>query len=152
MTFVAWTFAAVMASIGLAPAALASHGGTRVPAVTATPHVTATIPVGSGPTAIAGDRLTGKVYATNANGGTVWVINGKTNKVVATIRGFFDPRAVAADPRTGRVYVTWFDNHQQRQQDIGHQRAHGQGHRNDLRRGRRRGDSGQSGDRQNLRR
>jgi YVTN family beta-propeller protein len=103
-------FAAVMASIGLAPAALASHGGTPAPAVTATPHVTATIPVGSGPTAIAADRRTGKVYVANANGGTVSVINGQTNKVVATIRGFFEPRAVAADPRTGRVCVTWFDN------------------------------------------
>jgi YVTN family beta-propeller protein len=103
-------FATVMATMGLAPAALASHGGTPAPAVTATPHVTATISVGSAPYAIAADPSTGKVYVTNSADGTVSVINGKTNKVIATIPGFYDPRAVAVNPRTGRVYVTWYNN------------------------------------------
>jgi YVTN family beta-propeller protein len=103
-------FAAVMTTIGLAPAALASHGGAPVPAAPAAPHVTATVLVGSGPYAIAADPRTGKVYVTNANGGTVSAISGKTNKVIATISGFYTPRAVAVNPRTGRVYVTWYVN------------------------------------------
>jgi YVTN family beta-propeller protein len=107
------TVAAVLASIGVAPAALASPGGALVPAGAATPHVAATIPVGTEPVAIAADPRTGKVYVGNLDNGilnraTVSVIDGTTSKVIATIRGFTNPRAVAADPRTGRVYVTGY--------------------------------------------
>ena len=104
-------FAAITASIGVAPAA--SPAGTAVPAGAATPHVAATIRVGTEPVAIAADPHTGKVYVGNLDNGlldraTLSVINGTTSKVIATIRGFTNPRAVAADPWTGRVYVTGY--------------------------------------------
>jgi YVTN family beta-propeller protein len=67
--------------------------------------VTATIPVGSDPTAAAADPAAGTVYVTNSKDGTVSVIDAATNAVTATIAVGSDPDGVAVDPAAGTVYV-----------------------------------------------
>ncbi len=42
-------------------------------------RVTATLPVGSGPAALAVNPMTNKIYVANSNGSTVTVIDGATN-------------------------------------------------------------------------
>ena len=54
-------------------------------AAAAAPIVTAGIPVGSESDAVAVSPLTGDVYITNFNDGTVSVISGQTNTVTAAI-------------------------------------------------------------------
>ena len=73
--------------------------------VAAAPVVTATIPVGSESDAVAVSPLTGDVYVTNINDGTVSVIGGQTNTVIATILVGNGPVGVAVSPLTGDVYV-----------------------------------------------
>ena len=72
----------------------------------ATNTVTATIPVGSGPYAVAVDPAAGTVYVTNGGDGTVSVIDEATNTVTATIPVGTGPYGVAVDPAAGTVYVT----------------------------------------------
>jgi YVTN family beta-propeller protein len=99
------SIAAVAAITGLAPAALAASGGDGFPAASG-PHVIATIPVGKQPGQVAVNLSTDLIYVTNYQGGSVSVINGRTNKVTDTITGFSLPNAVAVNPGTGMVYVT----------------------------------------------
>jgi len=74
--------------------------------------VTAEIPVGVDPVAVAVDPTTHDVYVANAgsNPGTVSVIDesgdANTGSVTATIPVGDDPDAVAVDPTTHNVYVT----------------------------------------------
>jgi len=91
--------------------AIAASGATTLdraaPSVVATaPEVIATIPVGSESDAVAVSPLTGDVYVTNINDGTVSVISGRTNTVIATILVGNGPVGVAVSPLTGAVYVT----------------------------------------------
>ena len=66
----------------------------------------ATIPVGTGPEAVAVDPAAGTVYVANTDSGTVSVIDAATSTVTATIRVGTEPYGVAADPAAGTVYVT----------------------------------------------
>src|ERR1700730_3223427 len=75
-------------------------------AVATAPVVTATIPVGSESDAVAVSPLTGDVYVTDLNDGTVSVISGQTNTVIATIPVGTSPDGVAVSPLAGDVYVT----------------------------------------------
>jgi YVTN family beta-propeller protein len=70
-----------------------------------TGKVTATIPVGYNPVAVAVSPRSGDVYVTNSISGTVTVISGRTNKVIASIpvNGCY---WVAVSPRTGKVYIS----------------------------------------------
>src|SRR6266436_2791256 len=70
-------------------------------AAAAAPMVTATIPVGSESDAVAANPLTGSVYVTNVNGGTVSVISGRTSTGTATIVVGSRPISVAVNPPTG---------------------------------------------------
>jgi YVTN family beta-propeller protein len=74
-------------------------------AVAAAPMLTAIIPVGSKSDAVAVSPLTGDVYVTNINDGTVSVISGRTNTVIATIPVDTSPDVVAVSPLTGAVYA-----------------------------------------------
>ena len=77
----------------------------------ATGAVTATIPVGSGPSGVAVDPAAGTVYVTNNYDGTVSVINEATGAVTATIPVGPHPYGVAVDPAAGTVYVTNDNRH-----------------------------------------
>ena len=63
-------------------------------------------PRGLLPAAVAVDPAAGTVYVTNANDGTVSVIDAATNAVTATIPVGTYPYGVAVDPAAGTVYVT----------------------------------------------
>ncbi|MEU6982950.1 YncE family protein [Streptomyces sp. NPDC046324] len=67
------------------------------------PCVVATIPVGTGPVAVAAD-VHDHVFVTNSGQGTVSVIDAVTNTVTATINVGLRPESVATDPQFG-VYV-----------------------------------------------
>jgi YVTN family beta-propeller protein len=69
-------------------AASASTPATTAPDAAIT--VTATIPVGNTPTGIAVNQRTNTVYVTNEIGGTVSVIDGRTDTVTTTIPVGFD--------------------------------------------------------------
>ena len=53
-------------------------------------------------------QQTNTIYVANTTGGTVSVIDGKTNTVTTTIPVGFQPRGAAADRKTNRVYVANF--------------------------------------------
>ena len=96
-----WRGAVVVAAVALSLAAGA------VPASALGGYtVTATIPVGTGPTAVAVDPAAGTVYVANFDDSTVSVIDEATGAVTATIRVGSFPNAVAVDPAAGTVYVT----------------------------------------------
>jgi YVTN family beta-propeller protein len=69
--------------------------------------VTATItdPGFSGPSAIAVNERTNRVYMTNETGDTVSVIDGNTNTVLTTVSVGASPEGIACDTTTNRVYV-----------------------------------------------
>ncbi len=69
------------------------------------PTVIATITVGDYPEEVAVDSATGRVYAINADGDTVSIIDGASNSVIATVPVGDLPHAVAVNSATGRVYV-----------------------------------------------
>ena len=95
-----WRSAVVVGAAALSLAAGA------VPASAAGGYtVTATIPVGSGPFAVTVDPATHTAYVTNANDGTVSVIDAATRAVTATIPVGSYPYGVAVDPAAGTVYV-----------------------------------------------
>jgi YVTN family beta-propeller protein len=80
---------------------------------TATNTVTATIPVGSGPSGVAVTPDGTKVYVANAFfgfGTNVSVIDAATNTVIATIPAGSAPGNVAVTPDGRRVYVTNFQS------------------------------------------
>ena len=100
-----WRGAAVAAAV-VAAAALSLAAG-AVPASAAGGYtVTATIPVGSYPLAVAADPAAHTAYVTNAHDGTVSVIDAATLAVTATIPVGSFPYGVAVDPAAGTVYVT----------------------------------------------
>jgi YVTN family beta-propeller protein len=74
-------------------------------AVAAAPMLTALKPIGSKSDAVAVSPLTGDVYVTNIENGTVSVISGQTNTVTVTIPVGNGPVGVAVSPLTGTVYV-----------------------------------------------
>ena len=89
----------------VAAAALSLAAG-AVPASAAGGYtVTATIPVGSYPLAVAVDPSTHTAYVTNAHDDTVSVIDAATRAVTATIPVGSFPYGVAVDPAAGTVYV-----------------------------------------------
>lgn len=70
------------------------------------PAVVARIGVGKGPSALAVDPVTNRVFVANGYGKKLTVIDGTTEKVVATIPVGSSPGYLAVDPATNRVYVT----------------------------------------------
>src|ERR1019366_8618110 len=94
--------AVLTAGVGLGvtqPAGAATRAPARPPAVTST------IGVGSSPSGVAVSPVTGRIYVTNYDDGTVSVINGRTGTVTSTIGVGVDPEAVAVSPQTGNIYV-----------------------------------------------
>jgi YVTN family beta-propeller protein len=71
----------------------------------ATRMVTATIPVGYRPVAVAVDPAARTAYVANAGGGTVSVIDEANRTVTATIPVGGDPDGVAVDPADRTAYV-----------------------------------------------
>jgi DNA-binding beta-propeller fold protein YncE len=61
--------------------------------------------VGSGPSAIAVDPRTGRVFVACAGDDTVWVLDARSGALVRTITLDVAPTALAVDARRGRVYV-----------------------------------------------
>ena len=86
--------------------------GARPSATTlASPATTVALPpggvrVGDGPTAVATDPRSGRVYVANSGSLSVSVLDGATRQVVATVALPSRPWGVALNQRTGRVYVT----------------------------------------------
>jgi YVTN family beta-propeller protein len=68
--------------------------------------VVATVAVGNGPTGVAVNPTTNRIYTSNINDNTVSVINGATNTVVATVDVGDGPIRVAVDPAINHIYVT----------------------------------------------
>jgi YVTN family beta-propeller protein len=92
----------VAAVVPLAAAAVAA-----VPASAAGGYtVTATIPVGSDPGAVAVDSAAGNVYVANNGAGPVSVIDEATNAVTDTVPVGSASDGVAVDPATHTAYVT----------------------------------------------
>jgi YVTN family beta-propeller protein len=81
-------------------------GGTVSVIDEATSAVTATIPVGTGPTGVAVDPAAGTVYVANQGGGAMSVIDAVTRAVTATIPVGSNQFGVTVDPAAGAVYVT----------------------------------------------
>jgi YVTN family beta-propeller protein len=71
--------------------------------------VTATIPVGRAPEAVAADPKTNIIYTANETDNAVSVISGRTNTVTATIPVGSVPRGVAVDTKTKAIYVANLD-------------------------------------------
>ncbi len=63
------------------------------------------LPVGSGPEALAYDSANGNVYVADSGSSNVSVINGATNTIVGSVRVGSDPRGIAVDPSDDYVYV-----------------------------------------------
>jgi YVTN family beta-propeller protein len=72
---------------------------------TATNKVTATVPVGSGPSKVAITPDGTKVYVTNVGSDDVSVIDTATNKVIATVPVELWPSEIAVSPDGKKVYV-----------------------------------------------
>lgn len=87
----AWLPAIVLA-IGLAPAA--ARAETAI----------ASVPVGDGPSAVAVDPVTGKVFVANAGSGTVTVIDA-THHRTRTVAVGARPAAIGVNPASGKMYV-----------------------------------------------
>ena len=60
----------------------------------------------SGPIGIAANQAGTRLYVTNANNGTVSVINAFTSTVIATIAVQSNPRGVAINPAGTRLFIT----------------------------------------------
>ena len=72
----------------------------------ATKTITATIPVGDGPSGVAVSPAGTKVYVTNSGNNTVSVINTANNTVTSTVNVGNAPYGVAVSPDGTLVYVT----------------------------------------------
>ena len=66
--------------------------------------VIATLPAGTAPVAVVANSVTNKVYAANAGGNSVTVIDGATNNT-ATVNVGVAPYAIAVDPVRNKIYV-----------------------------------------------
>jgi len=67
--------------------------------------ITATVPAGTNPVAVAVNPVTNKIYVANQGSGSVTVIDGATNATTTVPAGTI-PNAVAVNPVTNKVYVT----------------------------------------------
>jgi YVTN family beta-propeller protein len=68
-------------------------------------NVTATVGVGTQPTAIVKNLPSNLIYVANSGSNSVSVIDGSSNTVVATVTVGTNPQALALNPQTGKVYV-----------------------------------------------
>jgi YVTN family beta-propeller protein len=85
---------------------VANFGATNVSVINGgTNAVTATVPAGSNPYAVAVNPVTNQIYAANYNSKNVTVINGASNTVAATVAAGTNPQAVAVNPVTNEIYV-----------------------------------------------
>ena len=66
--------------------------------------VTATVPAGSAPLAVAVNALTNKIYVANLHGNSVTVIDGASNNTT-TVRVGAYPLALAVNSTTNKIYV-----------------------------------------------
>ncbi len=66
--------------------------------------VTATIQVGNGPTGVAANSDTNKIYVANHRSGTISVIDGSSNSVIATVSSEGD--AITTNPATNMIYAS----------------------------------------------
>src|ERR1051325_2635070 len=66
---------------------------------------TANVAVGLGPTALAVNPLTNKIYVANGDSGDVTVINGTDDSTTTVTAGTF-PNHIAVNPATNKIYVT----------------------------------------------
>jgi YVTN family beta-propeller protein len=66
---------------------------------------TVDVPVGNGPSALAVNPKTNKIYVANIRSNNVTVIDGKTNKTTTVPAGPM-PNAVAINPVTNKIYVS----------------------------------------------
>jgi YVTN family beta-propeller protein len=66
--------------------------------------VTATVPVGNSPFAVAVNSATNQIYVANLYDNTVTVIDGATNNTTTVNVGVF-PYAIAVNPVTNKIYV-----------------------------------------------
>ena len=71
-----------------------------------TRQVTATIPVGVGPSGVGVNPLTGTVYVADFGSNAVSVISGWTHTVTATIPVAYYPLYTAVTPDGSQVFVT----------------------------------------------
>jgi YVTN family beta-propeller protein len=78
--------------------ALAMSGYTRAQTVTAT------VGAGSGPSFVAVNPVTSKVYVVNSSGNSVTVIDGTNNSTVTVATGT-SPSSVAVNPVTNKIYI-----------------------------------------------
>ena len=85
----------------LVAAALFQSGGLVVKADTSIGNV----PVGTGPSAVAVNPITNKIYVANSGSATVTVINGVDNST-STIAVGTNPAGIAVNPTTNKIYVT----------------------------------------------
>jgi YVTN family beta-propeller protein len=90
-----WGLPSLLAGICLFVGAVPARGQT----------VTATIPVGSYPGAVAMNQATNQIYEANAGSNTVSAIDGASNEVTATIPVGMNPEGVAVNPATNQIYV-----------------------------------------------
>ena len=69
---------------------VANHDSGNVTVIDGATNATTTVPVGTGPYAVAVNPVTNKIYVANANSGNVTVIDGATN-TTTTVRGGSSP-------------------------------------------------------------
>jgi YVTN family beta-propeller protein len=69
-------------------------------------HSAKSVSVGDDPVAIAFNPANNRVYVANNRGGTVSVLDGRTDAVVATLNVGKLPYAIAANPGENKVYVS----------------------------------------------
>lgn len=69
--------------------------------------VTATVNVGSFPSAVAANPVINKIYVANAGSNTVTIIDGPTNTTTNITAGT-NPDALAVNPVTNKIYVPNF--------------------------------------------
>lgn len=64
-----------------------------------------TVKVGAGPSALAVNQVTNKIYIANSLSNNVSVMDGNSNKVTATVKAGSSPEDIAVNPVTNKVYV-----------------------------------------------
>jgi YVTN family beta-propeller protein len=69
------------------------------------PSVESTTDVGVGPTAVAVNPMTNKIYVANIKSNTVTVINGNTPNLTTTVGVGNQPSALAVNPALNKIYV-----------------------------------------------
>jgi YVTN family beta-propeller protein len=67
--------------------------------------VTASVPVGTLPLAVAANPITNKIYVANFSSDNVTVIDGATNTATTVNASGNEPVALAVNPLTNKIYV-----------------------------------------------